>query len=78
MSVQLLSRSRREARHARRIKPFEGRVRSEASPDGLARLLVSVMQGLAIRARGGTPRDELKRIADEAVAVFGGIMRADP
>ena len=42
----------------------------DADPDALARMLYSIMQALASRARMGASRKELKQLADSFHAVL--------
>jgi AcrR family transcriptional regulator len=47
-----------------------GELSRDADPRALARVACAVMNGLALRARAGDSRSELKRIADTAVQLI--------
>ena len=46
----------------------DGDLPAEANPADLARLVTTVMWGMAVQARGGAGREELRRVADLALA----------
>ena len=41
-----------------------------ANPEPAARIVMSVLHSLGVRARAGVPRDELDRIAAECIAMI--------
>ena len=41
-------------------------------PDGLARLLLAIVQGMAVQAGSGAPRADLERLADATLAIWPG------
>jgi hypothetical protein len=49
-----------------------GELKNDADPAALAMLASSTLQTIAIRARAGVPRTELREIARKAVAVICG------
>ncbi len=49
-----------------------GELNNDADPEVLGRLATATMQSMAVRARGGAPRDELWAFAREAVSVICG------
>ncbi len=48
------------------------RARGQSQPASKARLAAAMLHSLALRARAGTPADQLKRLAQEAAAWLGG------
>ncbi|WP_424630339.1 TetR/AcrR family transcriptional regulator [Bradyrhizobium sp. SYSU BS000235] len=56
----------------------QGELKKDADPAALAVLASATMHTIAIRARAGTPRDELREIARKAVSVIGGCMTRPP
>ncbi|MFF9507722.1 TetR family transcriptional regulator C-terminal domain-containing protein [Streptomyces sp. NPDC014724] len=50
-----------------RLQSFSdaGSLPSDSDPSALARLLVTVVQGLAVQAASGAPREELHTVADQ-------------
>ncbi|WP_405535153.1 TetR/AcrR family transcriptional regulator [Streptomyces sp. NBC_00075] len=48
----------------------EGDLPATADPDALARCLTAVGQGISVQAAGGTGRDELHRVAEQALATW--------
>jgi AcrR family transcriptional regulator len=55
-----------------RIALEKGELKSDADPTGLAILASATMQTIAIRARVGIPREELRRLAQMAVTIISG------
>jgi AcrR family transcriptional regulator len=55
-----------------RLAREKGELKSDADPAALAVLASATMHTIAIRARAGTPRDELREIARKAVSVISG------
>jgi AcrR family transcriptional regulator len=53
-----------------RTAQLRGELNAEADPVALGRLASATLHTLAIRARSGTPRAELKKLARSAVAVI--------
>ncbi|MEV8388410.1 MULTISPECIES: TetR/AcrR family transcriptional regulator [unclassified Streptomyces] len=55
-----------------RLRAFRdrGELPSDCDPSGLARLLMTVIQGLAVQAASGASREELRGIADQMIACF--------
>lgn len=49
-----------------------GELKKDADPTALAVLASATMHTIAIRARAGTSRDELREIARKAVSIIGG------
>ncbi|MEV4454109.1 TetR/AcrR family transcriptional regulator, partial [Streptomyces mirabilis] len=45
----------------------EGDLPPDADPELLARYLMTVANGIAVQAAGGTTRDELQQVADMAL-----------
>jgi TetR/AcrR family transcriptional regulator, copper-responsive repressor len=50
----------------------DGELKPEADPHTLALLATATMHSMAIRARSGTSRDDLRKFAQQAVQVIGG------
>jgi hypothetical protein len=50
----------------------EGDLPDTIEPDALAGYLITVIQGMAVRAGAGTPRVELERLIDTTMAVWPG------
>jgi len=62
-----------EAFEARiRLAQERGELRSDADPAALAILASATLHSLAVRARAGTPRPDLERLAQKAVDVICG------
>lgn len=55
-----------------RLAVEKGELKDDADPAALAILASATMQTIAIRARAGTSRDELREIARKAVGVICG------
>ncbi|MEV6418845.1 TetR/AcrR family transcriptional regulator [Streptomyces sp. NPDC051662] len=55
-----------------RLRAFRdsGDLPSDCDPSALAGLLMTVIQGLAVQAASGAPREELRRVADQMMACF--------
>ncbi|MDB5686151.1 MAG: transcriptional regulatory protein [Rhizorhabdus sp.] len=49
-----------------------GELRKDADPEALALLASATMHTIAVRARSGTPRDELRQLAQKAVKLICG------
>jgi TetR/AcrR family transcriptional regulator, transcriptional repressor for nem operon len=60
-----------EAAMARRLEQARAELPNGADPRALARTLVTVLLGLQVSAKGGTPRQTLEQVADTAVALLG-------
>jgi AcrR family transcriptional regulator len=60
-----------------RMARDRGELKDEADPTALAILASATMQSIAIRARAGTPRAELREMARKAVGVICG-RQAEP
>jgi AcrR family transcriptional regulator len=55
-----------------RLAREAGELKKDADPEALALLASATMQSIAIRARAGTSRDELRRLARKAVETICG------
>jgi TetR/AcrR family transcriptional regulator, copper-responsive repressor len=55
-----------------RLAREAGELKKDADPEALALLASATMQSIAIRARAGTSRDELRRLAGKAVETICG------
>jgi len=55
-----------------RLAQETGELKRSADPEALAMLATATMQTMAIRARAGSSRDDLRRFAEKAVAVICG------
>lgn len=69
--------ARRATSDAALLKRFtraqsEGDLPDAIEPDALACYLITVMQGMAVRAAAGTPRAALERLIDTAMAMWPG------
>jgi hypothetical protein len=45
-------------------------LRSDVNPADLARFVVTVIQGIAVQAAGGSSRNELRRVAEMALRAW--------
>jgi len=55
-----------------RLAQQTGELEPSADPEALAMLVTATMQTMAIRARAGSSRDDLRQFAEKAVAVICG------
>ena len=49
-----------------------GELKKDADVEALAMLVSATMHTIAMRARAGAPRDELRKLAEKAVGVICG------
>jgi len=68
----ILRRHAGETALRERLQPAraEGDLRSDVNPADLARFVVTVIQGIAVQAAGGSSRNELRRVAEMALRAW--------